>query len=351
MAIHKLRILPIFLLITGLTLTSGCKKKDMSLRLNEPRNIRGVVSYKRSFPDLNDKHLEVAKAVGIRPLEDREEAESMKEKLTHITDNEFYVVDSLTHSIPYLVPRASALLDTIGSNFLDSLAAKGLNPNQVIVTSVLRTQSDVKRLRRRNGNASANSAHCFGATFDVSWKRFKKVEDEDGRPLQDVGSDTLKLVLSEVLRDLRQAEKCYIKYELKHSALAIDGCCPKFLFFPMRRRILMQLTYTGEDFEYHFGKPLTLPRCKWKVKETNKRFIWHFKAQNRTSVIRISGSCSKEQMMPLLYENPDGKVSPAPLWEGGTAVGTIELYRRVGGSLELIDRLQFENGLCAYQRF
>ena len=223
MAIHKLRILPIFLLITGLTLTSGCKKKDMSLRLNEPRNIRGVVSYKRSFPDLNDKHLEVAKAVGIRPLEDREEAESMKEKLTHITDNEFYVVDSLTHSIPYLVPRASALLDTIGSNFLDSLAAKGLNPNQVIVTSVLRTQSDVKRLRRRNGNASANSAHCFGATFDVSWKRFKKVEDEDGRPLQDVGSDTQKLVLSEVLRDLRQAEKCYIKYELKQGCFHITA--------------------------------------------------------------------------------------------------------------------------------
>ena len=223
MTIHKLRILPIFLLITGLTLTSGCKKKDMSLRLNEPRNIRGVVSYKRSFPDLNDKHLEVAKAVGIRPLEDREEAESMKEKLTHITDNEFYVVDSLTHSIPYLVPRASALLDTIGSNFLDSLAAKGLNPNQVIVTSVLRTQSDVKRLRRRNGNASANSAHCFGATFDVSWKRFKKVEDEDGRPLQDVGSDTLKLVLSEVLRDLRPAEKCYIKYELKQGCFHITA--------------------------------------------------------------------------------------------------------------------------------
>lgn len=223
MTIHKLRILPIFLLITGLTLTSGCKKKDMSLRLNEPRNIRGVVSYKRSFPDLNDKHLEVAKTVGIRPLEDREEAESMKEKLTHITDNEFYVVDSLTHSIPYLVPRASALLDTIGSNFLDSLAAKGLNPNQVIVTSVLRTQSDVKRLRRRNGNASANSAHCFGATFDVSWKRFKKVENEDGRPLQDVGSDTLKLVLSEVLRDLRQAEKCYIKYELKQGCFHITA--------------------------------------------------------------------------------------------------------------------------------
>ena len=72
----------------------------MSLKLNEPRNIRGVVSYKRSFPDLNDAHLEAAKKIGIRPLADREAAEDMKEKLTHITDNEFYVVDSLTHSIP-----------------------------------------------------------------------------------------------------------------------------------------------------------------------------------------------------------------------------------------------------------
>ena len=66
MAIHKLRILPIFLLITGLTLTSGCKKKDMSLRLNEPRNIRGVVSYKRSFPDLNDKQMKAIQEARIK---------------------------------------------------------------------------------------------------------------------------------------------------------------------------------------------------------------------------------------------------------------------------------------------
>lgn len=224
MKTQTLHILPLALLICGfMTLTAGCKKKDMSLKLNEPHNIRGVISYKRSFPDLNEKHLAAAKTIGISPLEDRDAAESQKEKLIHITDNEFYTVDSLTHSIPYLVPKANALLDTIGSNFLDSLTAKGLNPNKVIVTSVLRTQNDVKRLRRRNGNASANSAHCFGATFDVSWKRFKKVEDEDGRPLQDVSSDTLKLVLSEVLRDLRQAEKCYIKYELKQGCFHITA--------------------------------------------------------------------------------------------------------------------------------
>lgn len=221
---HRFRLLPLLLLITGfISLTSACKKKDMSLKLNEPRNIRGVVSYRRSFPDLNEKHLSIAQTIGIRPLENRQEAEKMKEQLNHIINNEYYTVDSLTYSIPYLVPRASELLDTIGSNFLDSLTAKGLNPNQVIVTSVLRTKDDVKRLRRRNGNASANSAHCYGATFDVSWKRFKKVEDEDGRPLQDVSSDTLKLVLAEVLRDLRQADKCYIKYELKQGCFHITA--------------------------------------------------------------------------------------------------------------------------------
>lgn len=142
-----------------IALSGGLQKKDMSLKLNEPHNIKGVVSYKRSFGDLNDVQLKAAHAWGIAPLASREEAEEMDGKLVHIVDNDFYVVDSLTYSIPYLVPRASALLDTIGANFLDSLTAKGLNPNKIIVTSVLRTENDVKRLRRRNGNASKNSCH------------------------------------------------------------------------------------------------------------------------------------------------------------------------------------------------
>ena len=220
---NKSRFISLFLL-AGMAITcclAGCKKKDMSLKLNEPHNIRGVISSKRSCGDLKEKHWNGAQAIGIRPLASREEAEKMKEKLQYIATNDLYAVDSLTHSVPYLIPGAAALLDTIGYNFLDSLAAKGLNPNKITVTSVLRTKDDVKRLRRRNGNASENSAHCYGTTFDVSWKRFQKVEDEDGRPLQDVSSDTLKLVLSEVLRDLKRAEKCYIKYELRQGCFHI----------------------------------------------------------------------------------------------------------------------------------
>ena len=201
----------------------SCKEKDMSMKMNDPRNIKGVISYKRSFGDLNDTHMVAAKKIGIKPLKDREAAEKLGSKVMEIKNGDFYQVDSLTHSIPFLVPKASALLDSIGANFLDSLENKGLNPNQVIVTSVLRTQDDVKKLRRVNGNASANSVHMFGTTFDISYKRFFKVEDPDGRPMQDVRADTLKLVLSEVLRDLKKKDMCYVKYELKQGCFHITA--------------------------------------------------------------------------------------------------------------------------------
>lgn len=221
---RALRLLPCLLLAAGLVSAfAGCKKKDMSMKMNEPRNIRGVANFGRTFGDLNQKQLNVAQAIGIEPIASREEAEEMTDRLTYIEPNERYDIDSLTHSIPYLIPGAAALLDTIGQNFLDSLASKGLNPNRIIVTSVLRTEKDVKRLRRRNTNASSNSTHAYGTTFDISWKRFQKVEDEDGRPMQDVGADTLKLVLAEVLRDLKQADRCYVKYEIKQACFHITS--------------------------------------------------------------------------------------------------------------------------------
>lgn len=140
--------------------------------------------------------------------------------------------------------------------------------------------------------------------------------------------------------------------ELKHSALAIDGCCPRFLWFPLKRRLILQLTYTGEDFEYNFARPSTFSRCKWKVKETNKRVIWHIKAQNKSSVIKITGNCPKEQMMPLHYEGPDATKSRSPLLAGGVGIGTVQIYRRVAESrqLHLIDTLAIDNALCEYQR-
>ena len=214
--------LSLCLLLAGSFTFAGCKK-DHSMVMNDPHNIRGVISYKRSFPDLNDTHLVAAKQLGITPLEDRSETSYMSGRLEQLESGDLYTVDSLTHSIPYLVPKAHTLLKKIGQNFLDSLENKGLNPNKILVTSVLRTREDVKRLRRRNGNASQNSAHFYGTTFDLSYNRYVKAEHPDGRPMQDVSADTLKLVLSEVLRDLREADACYVKYELKQGCFHITA--------------------------------------------------------------------------------------------------------------------------------
>jgi hypothetical protein len=215
---------PLLLLLCALTMiATGCKKKDMSMKMNDPHNIKGVVSYKRSFNDLNAEQLAVAQSVGISPIPSREKAAQMTDRLELIETNDDFELDSLTHSIPYLVPEAYRLLHSIGSGFNDSLVAKGLNPYKIIVTSVLRTTEDVKRLRQRNGNATQNSAHFYGTTFDISWKRFKQVEDEDGRPMQEVGSDTLKMVLSEVLRDAKAAGRCMVKHELKQGCFHITA--------------------------------------------------------------------------------------------------------------------------------
>lgn len=135
---------------------------------------------------------------------------------------------------------------------------------------------------------------------------------------------------------------------LRHSVLAINGCCPRFLFIPLRRKLLIQLTYTGEDYDFGF-KPFVLSRCRWETKKTNKRYIWHIIAKNKTAVIKISGSCTREQMLALQYESPEGVKAKLPLMAGAAATGTVRLYRRVSGGLELLDTLHMEQGFCEYR--
>ena len=188
---------------------------------NHPKRIYDV-NFRREFNDLNDVQLEVAQAIGVPPVQDRAAAEKLKDRLVKLEDGDTYVIDSLTHSIPYLIPSAKALLDTIGRHFQDSLAAKGLNPYKLVVTSVLRTEADVESLRRRNLNASENSTHRYGTTFDLSYWNYEKVSDLRGRPYADVPPEYLRATLSQVLRDIRrQPGQCYIKYEKKQSCFHI----------------------------------------------------------------------------------------------------------------------------------
>ena len=184
--------------------------------------ITSVPSYARCFPDVQDTQIVAARRFGVPPVANRAEAERRKSELLYVGANPYYEIDPrMNRSIPYLVPRASHLLEHISRRFLDSLAVKQIPLHKLIVTSVLRTEEDVARLTRYNHNALDQSCHRFGTTFDISYNRFHTMAPPTDPNRRAVRNDSLKFVLSEVLRDVRQEGRCYVKYEVKQGCFHI----------------------------------------------------------------------------------------------------------------------------------
>ena len=208
--------LAILLGIVWLCLAILFPYKNKSVKIKE-------LNYASLFNDQNGVQLKAAAKFGIKqPLKNRDAADDVKDGLVRIRSNSHYSIDKLTHSIPYLTDGAAELLDMIGKNFLDSLESKGLNPNKIIVTSVLRTQEDIKKLQKSgNPNAVKNSAHCYATTFDIAYAYYDKSWFKNFRFCESVETETLKKVLGEVLRDLRKQKKCYVKYEVKQRCFHI----------------------------------------------------------------------------------------------------------------------------------
>lgn len=162
------------------------------------------------FNDSNYLQYAYAEKLGITPISDLRSAYFTSKPVVHVRSNEFYYVDSLTHSVPFLVPHAEALLRHIGRNFIDSLSSRGYGGYRIKVTSMLRTPQSVASLRRVNKNATDSSTHKFATTFDLSWSKFY-CEDES-RTIHD---GDLKNLLAEVLLDVRKEGRCLVKYERK----------------------------------------------------------------------------------------------------------------------------------------
>ena len=182
--------------------------------------IFSVPHFGNTFPDQQDVQILAATKHGVKPVQNRLEAENSKGKLVYVGSNPFFYVDKLNNSIPYLVPRASVLLQDIGPAYFDSLQSTGIPLHKSIVTSILRTKDDVAKLRTRNGNATENSCHLYGTTFDICYNRYKQIQTRE-QPRRQVQNDTLKWVFSEVLRDFRNKNRCYIKYEVKQGCFHI----------------------------------------------------------------------------------------------------------------------------------
>lgn len=206
--------------LAGLAACSSDNRRDESPAETHLVSYPGrTFSYKEKFNDSQRKQLAAAQALGLPCMPaDRKEASRMKRQLVLVENSSNYVVDSLTHSIPYLVPKAAAELEAIGEEWADILSRNGLPHYRFYVTSVLRTQEDVRLLQRSgNINATNQSCHCYGTTFDIAYYRYDKVT----RTNDFMHEDNLKLVLGQVLLNHQRAGRIYVKYEWRQACFHV----------------------------------------------------------------------------------------------------------------------------------
>ena len=172
--------------------------------------------------NLNDKIVDysaAAKLKGIKPCRDNSDikARISEGKLVAVNSGNKYIVDKMTYSSPYVTKEARNLLDEIGERLIERSSQKGLRGVRFVITSMTRKTESLKKLRRNNQNASENSPHLYGNTFDISYKRFivRKwvVTNCDKKFLKDA--------LGEILWQLKEEKRCWVTYEKGQSCFHV----------------------------------------------------------------------------------------------------------------------------------
>jgi len=199
------------------------EKPEEKSERNEPKAIGTIrVDY---YKDLNKVHLKYAKSNGIKGFKSTKDFnENIKEyiaedDLVKIETCDYYVVDKLTHSHPYLTPDAAKLLEDIGKRFQEKLEKNNLKKRYYQVTSLLRTGESQRRLSRSNLNASENTSHLYGTTVDITYARvFSKPKLDEDYEIED--GPAIRL-LSEAIGELRKEKRCVVVTERKERCFHI----------------------------------------------------------------------------------------------------------------------------------
>jgi len=209
-----LSVISIVVIAASIFYNSPSTEKKLET-LTEPKVI-GTIRVDK-YSDLNAIHLKYAKANGIKGFKSDKEFKANIKKLVKdgdlvkIENCNYYVVDKLTHSHPYLTPKAAELLEEIGKRFQKKLEENNLKKSYYQVTSLLRTGQSQRRLSHSNTNASTNSSHLYGTTFDITYARvFRKPKLL--RELEVADGPAIKL-LSETIGELRKEKRCVVVTE------------------------------------------------------------------------------------------------------------------------------------------
>jgi hypothetical protein len=169
------------------------------------------------YKDLNAVHLHYARHNGIKPFKSSSHFHSKLEemldnhRLVKIESNKYYTVKYLTHSHPYLTPTASNFLEVLGKRYRKRLEDNGLDSYRFQISSLLRTSESQKNLSRSNVNASSNTSHLYGLTFDIAYRSvvkkplpWMKVEIADPKAIK---------LLSQTIGELRAEGRCVVVTE------------------------------------------------------------------------------------------------------------------------------------------
>ncbi len=79
--------------------------------------------------------------------------------------------------------------------------------------------------------------------------------------------------------------------------------------------------------------------------------VWHVRQETLHAVMETEVFCRKREMLLVNYEAPDGSKKHNRLWNGGNGWGTVWLYTKKDGHLELVDEVEASHIGCEYGEY
>ena len=139
--------------------------------------------------------------------------------------------------------------------------------------------------------------------------------------------------------------------QLMNSAFDIGGGRPKIYFVPLDRRLLGVFYYEGKEYDFNFSKLHLKVKTEFSFEEDDDLAHWRVRQENIHAVMETEVFCRKEDMLLINYEAPDGSRRHDRLWNGGNGWGTVRLYDKKDGGLELLDEIDADHIGCEYGEY
>ena len=109
--------------------------------------------------------------------------------------------------------------------------------------------------------------------------------------------------------------------------------------------------YEGREYDFNFSKLHLMVKTEFSFEETDEVVIWHVRQENIHAVMETEVHCLKKDMLFVNYEAPDGSKRHNRLWNGGNGWGTVKLYDKRDGQLELVDEIEATHIGCEYGEY